>query len=58
MSRNRNLYKSNWVVVTDEDKCVIDSNARLEQRIEELETIRRHRLSIGRGTGICGRSCR
>ncbi len=51
MSRNRNLYKSNWVVVTDEDKCVIDSNARLEQRIEELETIRRHRLSIGSGSG-------
>lgn len=51
MSRNRNLYKSNWVVVTDEDKCVIDSNARLEQRIEELETIRRHRMSIGSGSG-------
>lgn len=48
---SRNLYKSNWVVVTDEDKCVIDSNARLEQRIEELETIRRHRMSIGSGSG-------
>ena len=41
---SRNLYKSSWVVVSGDDKCIIDSNTRLEQRIEELETMRLHRL--------------
>ena len=41
---SRNLYKSYWVEISDEDKVVIDSNSRLEKRIEELETLRRHRL--------------
>lgn len=42
---SRNLYKSSWVVVSDEEKCVIDSNARMEQRIEELEALRQARMS-------------
>ncbi len=39
---SRNLYKSNWVVVQNDEKCVIDSNARLAKRIEELEELRAH----------------
>lgn len=42
---SRNLYKSNWVVVQNEDKCVIDSNSRLVKRIEELEELRIHRAA-------------
>ena len=42
---SRNLYKSYWVAISDEEKCIIDSNSRLEQRIEELETLRQHRLN-------------
>lgn len=38
---SRNLYKSSWVRVTDEDKCLIDSNSRLEERIAQWETLRR-----------------
>ncbi len=38
---NRNLYKAGWVRVTDEEKCVIDSNMLLEERIEEWENIRK-----------------
>lgn len=34
---SRNLYKSYWVAVSDDDKCVIDSNSRIAQRIEEWE---------------------
>ena len=41
---SRNLYKSYWVEVSEDDKVVIDSNVRLEQRIEEHEALRRHRL--------------
>ena len=41
---SRNLYKSYWVEVSEDDKIIIDSNVRLEQRIEEHETLRRHRL--------------
>lgn len=37
----RNLYKAGWVRVTDEDKCVIDSNNLVAERIEEWENIRR-----------------
>ena len=46
---SRNLYKSYWVEVSDEEKCVIDSNVRLKQRIEELETLRRRRESVQLG---------
>ena len=38
---NRNLYKAGWVRVTDEEKCVIDSNTLLEGRIEEWESARK-----------------
>ena len=48
---SRNLYKSYWVEISDDEKCVIDSNARLEQRIEELETLRKHRLNTPLGFG-------
>ena len=37
----RNLYKSSWVVVSNDEKCVIDSNSRMERRMEELEALRR-----------------
>ena len=46
---SRNLYKSYWVAVSDEEKCVIDSNERLKQRIKEHEELRRHRESIRLG---------
>ena len=42
---SRNLYKSYWVAVSDEDKVVIDSNLRLEKRIEEIEAFRKHRAN-------------
>ena len=42
---SRNLYKSYWVAISDEDKVVIDSNSRLEKRIEELEILRQHRAN-------------
>ncbi|MBO5209173.1 MAG: hypothetical protein J6B68_07505 [Lachnospiraceae bacterium] len=42
---SRNLYKSNWVVVQNDDKCVIDSNSKLAKRIEELEELRLHRAA-------------
>ena len=44
-SLSRNLYKASWVVVTDNDKCVIDSNSLIERRIEELEELRQARLN-------------
>lgn len=40
---SRNLYKSYWVAVSDDDKCVIDSNSRINQRIEEWESLRQKR---------------
>ena len=39
--KNRTLYKAGWVKVTDEEKCVIDSNDLVADRIEEWENIRR-----------------
>ena len=42
---SRNLYKSYWVAISDEDKVVIDSNSRLEKRIEEIEAFKRHRAN-------------
>ncbi|MDE6847242.1 MAG: hypothetical protein K2J99_15965 [Lachnospiraceae bacterium] len=36
----RNIYKSRWVVVSSDKKCVIDSNSRMERRLEELEAHR------------------
>jgi flagellar assembly protein FliH len=44
---SRNLYKSYWVAVDNDDAVVIDSNARVAQRIEEWEAYneRLHALS-------------
>ncbi len=39
----RNIYKANWVVVSDEEKHIIDSNSRIADRIEEHEALRRKR---------------
>ena len=49
---SRNLYKSYWVAISDEDKIVIDSNARLEKRIEELEELRQHRMNTPLGFAL------
>lgn len=38
---SRNLYKAAWVVVSGDEKHVIDSNSLVEKRIEELEALRR-----------------
>ena len=40
-SLSKNVFKSSWVRVSDEDKCVVDSNVRLEERIAQWETLRR-----------------
>lgn len=40
---SRNLYKAAWVVVSGDEKHVIDSNDLVEKRIEELEALRRAR---------------
>lgn len=50
-SLSRNLYKSSWVVVSNDEKCVIDSNSRIEQRIEELEALRQARMNAAVGPG-------
>ena len=39
--RPRTLYKAGWVRVDGEEKCVIDSNDLVAERIEEWENIRR-----------------
>ncbi|MDE7428017.1 MAG: hypothetical protein K2N00_01875, partial [Lachnospiraceae bacterium] len=39
--KNRTLYKAGWVRVADDEKCVIDSNELVADRIEEWENIRR-----------------
>ena len=46
---SRNLFKSYWVSISDDDKCIIDSNSRVEQRIGELEALRQHRLNTPAG---------
>lgn len=40
-SLSRNLYKASWVVVSGDEKHVIDSNALVEKRIEEQAALRR-----------------
>lgn len=42
---SRNLYKASWVVVSGEEKHVIDSNELVERRIEELEALSRAKRS-------------
>lgn len=39
--KTRTLYKAGWVRVDGEEKCVIDSNDLVAERIEEWENIRR-----------------
>lgn len=34
---SNNIYKSQWVVVQQDEKCIIDSNSRIARRMEELE---------------------
>ena len=46
---SRNLYKSYWVAISEDEKVIIDSNVRLAQRIEEHETLRQHRLNAQMG---------
>lgn len=48
---SRNLYKSYWVAVADDDKCVIDSNSRVAQRIEEWEALHRKQKAQNAGYG-------
>ena len=43
---SRNLYKASWVVVSGDEKHVIDSNELVERRIEELEALRRARNGV------------
>lgn len=42
---NGSIYKSGWVVVHDEEKCVIDSNERIARKIEEQEAARKRRAA-------------
>lgn len=39
--KHRNLYKAGWVRVDGDEKCVIDSNTLVAERIEEWENVRR-----------------
>lgn len=48
---SRNLYKANWVVVSDEEKCVIDTNDLVAKRIEELEQLQKSRQRAMEFTG-------
>lgn len=43
--KQRNLYKAGWVRVEGDEKCVIDSNALVAERIEEWENLRRANAS-------------
>lgn len=40
-TKPRTLYKAGWVRVDGEEKCVIDSNSLVAERIEEWENIRK-----------------
>ena len=44
---SRNIYKASWVVVSGDEKHVIDSNALVEKRIEEQKALRRAALGGG-----------
>ena len=46
---SKNIYKSRWVVVEQEEKCIIDSNSRLVDRIEEIESEKRRRAALAAG---------
>ncbi|MCM1174716.1 MAG: FliH/SctL family protein [Blautia sp.] len=49
---SRNVYKSSWVVVENDDKCLIDSNSRLVSRIEEREADRRKKAALAAGEEV------
>lgn len=49
---SRNVYKASWVVVENDDKCLIDSNSRLASRIEEREADRRKRAALAAGEEV------
>ncbi len=51
MSR-QNLYKSNWVVLKDDDKRVIDSNDLVAKRIEKLEAQRQKQAEFSDAEGF------
>ena len=38
------IYKSGWLMMQQEGKCVIDSNERLQQRIEEYEELKKQEI--------------
>lgn len=44
-TKPRTLYKAGWVKVDGEEKCVIDSNSLVAERIEEWENLRRANAS-------------
>ncbi len=44
---SRNLYKASWVVVSGDEKHMIDSNALVEKRIEEQEALKRANRDLG-----------
>ena len=46
---SNNLYKSRYVVVERDEKCIIDSNSRLISRIEEIEADKRRRAAFAAG---------
>lgn len=46
---SNNLYKSRYVVVERDEKCLIDSNSRLVSRIEEIEADKRRRAALAAG---------
>ncbi|MCM1252244.1 MAG: FliH/SctL family protein [Clostridium sp.] len=49
---SKNVYKSRWVVVEPEEKCLIDSNSRLASRIEEIAAEKRKRAAMAAGEDI------
>ena len=44
---SRNIYKSRWVVVQNDEKCIIDNNTRLANRMQELEAEMRKNAAGG-----------
>ncbi|MDE6663822.1 MAG: hypothetical protein K2K46_10845 [Lachnospiraceae bacterium] len=46
---NKNIYKSAWVVVQNEDKLVIDSNERIAEKMEEEARRRKRAAAVSAG---------
>ena len=51
---SRNLYKASWVVVSEDEKHVIDSNTLVEKRLAELEALRRTSMAAQSEGGDTG----